>query len=620
MRSLPAADPGVPDSRSAVRYLLWVARRQGLSLPVGIAFAILWWLGQALAPAALGRGVDALTAHDPAALVRWSLALLALGGLQAYAGIMRHRSAVYVWLSAAYRTVQVTVRQATRLGATLPKRLSTGEVVAVGNSDISHIGNAMDILLRGTGAVVAVVTVTVIMIATSVPLGLTVLIGVPLMAAAVGPLLRPLHRRQHRHRDLEGDLTTRGADIVAGLRVLRGIGGEDVFARLYRAESQRVRHAGVRVASVESTLEGAQVLLPGLLIALVTWLGARFALDGRITAGQLVSFYAYAVFLIAPLRTLTEAADKLTRGLVAARRVVHILNLKPDIEDTPGAPAAAPAHGDLVDPDSGVRVRHGLLTALAAAVPEDAAAIADRLGRYTPGDATLGGVPLAALPLAEVRRRVLVSDNDARLFTGPLRDALDAADPNDRDSGGAEDAPGDRLAGVNGRDSGAAEDGRDERGRAAGEPAGPNGRHAGMAGDPRDERIRAALRVASAEDVVEALPDGLDAHVAESGREFSGGQRQRLRLARALLADPDVLILVEPTSAVDAHTEARIAERLGAARRGRTTLICTTSPLVLDRADHVIYVEDGRVRAEGRHRELLAREPRYAATVTRGEG
>ena len=343
MRSLPAADPGVPDSRSAVRYLLWVARRQGLSLPVGIAFAILWWLGQALAPAALGRGVDALTAHDPAALVRWSLALLALGGLQAYAGIMRHRSAVYVWLSAAYRTVQVTVRQATRLGATLPKRLSTGEVVAVGNSDISHIGNAMDILLRGTGAVVAVVTVTVIMIATSVPLGLTVLIGVPLMAAAVGPLLRPLHRRQHRHRDLEGDLTTRGADIVAGLRVLRGIGGEDVFARLYRAESQRVRHAGVRVASVESTLEGAQVLLPGLLIALVTWLGARFALDGRITAGQLVSFYAYAVFLIAPLRTLTEAADKLTRGLVAARRVVHILNLKPDIEDTPGTPAAAPA-------------------------------------------------------------------------------------------------------------------------------------------------------------------------------------------------------------------------------------------------------------------------------------
>src|SRR5690606_35546613 len=103
------------------------------------------------------------------------------------------------------------------------------------------------------------------------------------------------------------------------------------------------------------------------------------------------------------------------------------------------------------------------------------------------------------------------------------------------------------------------------------------------------------------------------------GREFSGRQQQRLRLARALLADPEVLIRVEPTSAVDAHTEARIAERLAAARAGRPTLVCTTSPLVLDRTDHVIYVEDGRVRAEGTHRDLLTTCPPYAATVTRGE-
>ena len=92
-----------------------------------------------------------------------------------------------------------------------------------------------------------------------------------------------------------------------------------------------------------------------------------------------------------------------------------------------------------------------------------------------------------------------------------------------------------------------------------------------------------------------------------------------LRLARALVADPETLILVEPTSAVDAHTEARIAERLGPARRGRTTLVCTTSPLVLGHADHVVFVEDGKVVAEGRHEELLATEPRYAATVSREE-
>ena len=574
MRSLPVADPGVPDSRSAARYLLWIVRQVGLPLFTGIAFVSVWWLVQALAPAVLGNGIDSLTAGDTEGLVRWSLALLALGCLQAVTGIMRERSAVYVWLASAYRTVQVTVRQVTRLGATLSRKVATGEVVAVGNSDISHIGNAADILMHGTGAVVAIIAVTVLMLATSVPLGLIVLIGVPLMSAAVGPLLRPLHRRQQRYRDLEGDLVTRGADIVAGLRVLRGIGGEEVFAGLYRAESQRVRHAGVRVASVQSTLEGAQVLLPGLLVALVTWLGARFALDGRLTAGQLVSFYGYAVFLVAPLRTVTEAAEKLTRGFVAARRVVRILNIAPDIDAGPArvAGGAAPV-GDLFDPESGVRVRRGRFSALVAA-PEEVETIADRLGRYVPGDVTLGGVPLADLPLAEVRRRVLVTGNEDRLFTGPLRDCLDPAD------------------------------------RADGDGADP---------EARDKRIREALWAASAEDIVEALPGGLDGHVAESGREFSGGQRQRLRLARALLADPEVLILVEPTSAVDAHTEARIADRVGAARRGRTTLICTTSPLVLDRADHVIFVEGGRVRSEGRHRELLARDARYAAMVTRGE-
>ncbi|GGO09104.1 ABC transporter [Microbispora rosea subsp. aerata] len=564
MRSLPVADPGTPDSRGPLRYLWWVARGQAAPLLAGICLAVLWWLGQALVPAAVGKAIDAMAQRDADTLVKWSAAVLGLGVVQAVAGVSRHRFAVFTWLAAAYRTVQVTVRQAARLGATLPKRLSTGEVVSVGNSDIAHIGNAMDILLRGTGAVVAIVTVTVILIATSVPLGLVVLIGVPLMAAAVGPLLRPLHRRQHEQRDLQGDLATRAADIVAGLRVLRGVGGEQVFAARYREESQRVRQAGVRVASVESLLEGAQILLPGVLIAGVTWLGAHFALEGRITPGQLVAFYGYAVFLIAPLRTLTEAADKLTKGHVAARRVCRILSLEPDI--TGGDGPFRTGDGVLRDHESGVEIRPGRLTALAADTPEDAIAIADRLGGFAPGDVTLGGVPLTELPLADLRRHILVADNGARLFTGRLRDELD------------------------------------------------------VRGTATDEDLRQALHASCAEDIVAALPEGLDAHVAESGREFSGGQQQRLRLARALLADAEILILVEPTSAVDAHTEARVAERLGKARAGRATLVCTTSPLVLDRADHVLYVEGGVVRAEGAHRALLAAEPGYRATVTRGEG
>lgn len=561
MRSLPQADPGTPDIRSPLHYLWWNARMQLPSLLGGIAFATAWWVAQALVPAVLGKGIDALTAGDAGALVAWSAALLGLGLAQAYTGVMRHRMAVYNWLAAAYRTVQVTARQAARLGATLPKRLSTGEVVSVGNSDIAHIGSSIDVLLRGVGSVVAIVTVTVILLTTSLPLGLMVLFGVPVMTLAVGPLLRPLHRRQKAQRDLTGELSTRSADIVAGLRVLRGIGGEQVFAERYREESQRVRHAGVAVSRVESLLEGAQILLPGILVAAVTGVGASFAVDGRISAGQLVAFYTYAVFLIGPMRTITEAADKLTKGHVAARRVVRILSIEPEVA---GGTETSPG-GVLRDSFSGVTLQPGALTAVAAAAPEDATAIADRLGRYTDGDVTFGGADLASLPIAEVRSRILVADNGARLFSGRLRDELD------------------------------------------------------VHGDSSTEQVREALHAACADDIVQALPDGLDAQVAEAGREFSGGQQQRLRLARALLADPEVLILVEPTSAVDAHSEARIADRLAKARAGRTTLVCTTSPLVLDRTDHVIYVENGRVLAEGTHRELLGASPAYSATVTRGE-
>ncbi|MEV7012534.1 ABC transporter ATP-binding protein [Streptosporangium sp. NPDC051022] len=561
MRSLPAADPGVPDARSPFRYLFWVARKQAGPLAIGIGYATLWWTAMALMPAAMGRGIDAIRAKDMEGLLTWGAVMLGLGLVQAAAGILRHRMAVYNWLAGAYRTVQITVRQATRLGATLPRRMSTGEVVSVGNSDIAHIGNAMDILLRGTGAIIAIGTVTVILIRTSPPLGLMVLLGVPLMAVAVGPLLRPLHRLQHVHRDLQGEMSTRAADIVAGLRVLRGVGGEQIFADRYAEESQKVRHAGVRVAAVESVLEGAQILLPGLLIAGVTWLGATFAIRGEITAGQLVAFYGYAAFLIAPLRALTEAADKLTKGHVAAGRVVRILRLEPEV----GGGTGGSAGGLLRDVASGVAIRPGVFTAVAAATPEEAVAIADRLGRYADGDVDFGDVPLSTLPISEVRRRILVADNEAMLFAGTLRDELD------------------------------------------------------VTGRVPDDRIAEALRDACAEDIVEALPGGLDGHVAESGREFSGGQRQRLRLARALAADPETLVLVEPTSAVDAHSEARIAARLAVARAGRTTLVCTTSPLVLDRADHVIYVEEGIVRAQGTHRDLLAAHPAYRAVVTRGD-
>jgi ABC-type multidrug transport system fused ATPase/permease subunit len=559
VKRLPVEDPGEPDHRSPARYLLWLARTEVAALTAGAALGTVWMLSQALMPAVIGRAIDqGVAAKDSGALLAWAGVLLGLGVVQAVSGVTLHRFAAFNWLAAAYRTVQVVTRQATRLGATLPKRLSAGEVVSVGVADVAHLGDAMDIVARGTGAVAAIVAVAALLLASSLPLGLIVLVGVPVILALAAPLLRPYREREQRQRELAGELNTHATDLVAGLRVLRGIGGERLFAGRYRAESQRVRQAGVAVARAESKLSGAEVLLPGLLIALVTWVGARFAAAGTISVGELVAFYGYAVFLIHPLKTVGEAAGKLTKAQVAAGQVIAVLALRPEVA-LAGTSRPEPG-GELVDAASGLVVRPGRLTAIAAADPRDAQAIADRLGRYADGDVTYAGTPLSEL--AELRAHILLAVNEDHLFSGPLMDGLTTP------------------------------------GTAAG-------------------ALERAIGTASAEDIV--AETGRDGRVAEAGREFSGGQRQRLRLARALAAGHEVLIMVEPTSAVDAHTEARIAERLATARAGRTTVLCTTSPLVLDRAAHVVYVEAGTVIAEGSHRELLETEPRYAATVTRGE-
>ncbi|WP_146064751.1 ATP-binding cassette domain-containing protein, partial [Streptomyces sp. SM1] len=180
-----------------------------------------------------------------------------------------------------------------------------------------------------------------------------------------------------------------------------------------------------------------------------------------------------------------------------------------------------------------------------------------------PSEAAWGGVRLDGIALARVRERILVADAEADLFAGPLREVV-----------------------------------------------------AGRA-DASDEDVLRALHAAAADDIVRGLPDGLDSPVSAQGRSLSGGQRQRVRLARALLADPEVLLAVEPTSTLDAHTEATVADRLRDVRSGRTTLLVTTSPLVLARVDEVVFLVDGKVAASGSHQGLLDYEPGYRDLVAR---
>ena len=576
MRPLPLDDPGQPDVTSAARFLLWTGRQQWRTLLIGVVYGVIWMVAQALVPAAIGRGLQSGVADgDLAAAGRWSLVVLCLAAVQAVFGVLRHRVAVANWLAASFRAMQLLGRHSALVGVAIRRRLPTGEVVSAATNDALRLGGAFDVTARLAGAVASYAVVAVLLLRTSVLLGVVVLFGVPAMVLLLGPLLRPLQRRQHVQREVAGKLTALGADTVAGLRVLRGIGGEPAFLERYRIRSVELHRAGVHVAAPQATLDAAQVLLPSIFLVVVTWLSARLAVEGTIDVGDVIAFYGYAFFLVIPIRTAVEAADKMTRALVGARRIVAILVLVPEIP-SPTQPADEPPYRvALADPQSGLHVTPGMMVGLVSGDPDESAAVAMRLGRLIDDDrVTLGGTRLADLPLATVRRRVLVSEAEPRLFTGGLREELDPW------SGPADDAA-----------------------------------------------LLAALEVASAGDVLDALPEGLDAQVDEAGRGFSGGQRQRLALARAVLADSDVLVLVEPTSSVDAHTEVLVAERLQAARHGadrtpdraRTTVVTSASPLLLDRCDQVAFLVSGRVVATGSHRDLLTRHPGYRDTVTRGE-
>ncbi|MFE3145212.1 ABC transporter transmembrane domain-containing protein [Streptomyces sp. NPDC059218] len=518
-----------------------------------------------LPPYLLSRAIDdGLQPGRWPVLAGWVAALLGVGVLNAWLAIMRHRTMTRVRLDAAFRSVRAVVTQATRLGGALPRRVTAGEVVTIGFGDVGVIAGTLTITGPGVGAVLAFVVVAVLLLAVEPLLAAVVLLGVPLLAVLVGPLLGRLQGVETAYRERQGELAGRFADMAGGLRVLNGIGGKEVYAERYRRGSQELRAQGYRVGAVTSWIQALGVGLPTLFLGVVTWLAARMAAQGTISVGELVAVYGYAAVLVVPVSFFIEGGYGLSRGLVAARRVIRFLVLEPDSAggDLDGVAPAEPSV--LRDPASGVEVVPGRLTALAGARPAESAAVVERLGRFTGSAATWGGIRLDEIDLTQVRRRILVADNEADLFAGPLREVI----------GGARD--------------------RDE------------------------ESIGRALYAAVAQDIVRGLPDGLDSPVDAQGRNLSGGQRQRVRLVRALLADPEVLLAVEPTSAVDAHTEAAMAARLREARAGRTTVVTTASPLLLDRADTVYYLVDGRVAAVGSHRELLDREPGYRLLVSRG--
>ncbi len=596
-----------PDTRSPTRFLLWLLRQQPTVLIVCSLTSMAEWLPGAVGPFLVGKVVDeGIVPRDLDAVIRLSMVMLGLALVGITAGTLNHTFVVRAWLIGMYGPMKMITRKATQLGHLLPQRTPTGEVLSVAAGDTDEFGALTEVVSRACGALMSYLMIAGLVLWTSPQLGLVVLVAAPLVVLLAMPLLKPLQRREEIERSRTSDLTSMATDIVAGLRILRGIGGEQTFARNYASQSQFTRRAGISAGAWQAAVEGTGVLLSGLFLVVLSWLGAREVAAGDLTVGQLISFFGYAVFMVWPIQTFFELAQKWIRALVSARKAIAVLELQPPWH-SPEQPLSLTAGQPLHDQLTGFTALPGELTIVVSALAADSAALADRLGRYLPGDVepvrgdvvdglkgraarrerrrleverirlaerdsqlagrnwgvTLGAVDLADVALDELRRTIVVSDASSQLFAGTLQEAVD-----------------------------------------------PHGRLSLT-------QAETALHTAAAEDVFDSLAGGWQGRIDERGRGLSGGQRQRVVLARALALDPEILILVEPTSAVDAHTEARIAERLVAHRRGRTTIVTTVSPLLLHHADRIALMSGRKVVAYGTHEELLHSNPEYRRAVVR---
>jgi len=595
------------DTRSASRFLGWLMWQQLPALVLSSLIAVVEWLPGSVGPYIVGKIVDdGIVPHDMATVARLSLIMFGLVIAGIIAGVLGHTFVVRTWLVAMYGTMKLVTRKVTQVGHVLPQRTPTGEVLSVSAGDSDEFGALTEIVSRFAGALIAYLVIAGLVLSTSVKLGIVVLVTAPLIVLFAMPLLRPLQRREEIERTRTSELTSMATDIVAGLRILRGIGGEETFSHNYAEQSQRTRQSAVSAGIWQSAVDATSVLFSGMFLVALTWLGSREVVAGELTVGQLISFFGYAIFMVWPIQTFFELAQKWVRAVVSARKTIAVLEQQPPWR-TPQPPLTLPEEGVLHDQESEFVAQPGEFTIVVSAVPDDSAALADRLGRYLPSDhepvslevadglkgraarrarkrqrleqarlverdqhlagqkwgVSLGTVDLADVPIDQVRDRIVVSDTASQVFAGTLQSVVD-----------------------------------------------PHGRLS-------LEQAETALRVAAAEDVFAGMHGGWQGRIDERGRGLSGGQRQRVVLARALGLDPKILILIEPTSAVDAHTEAMIAERLTTHRRGKTTIVTTASPLLLHHADRVAFLLHKKITAYGTHEELLQSNADYRRTVAR---
>ncbi|MEU8756977.1 ABC transporter ATP-binding protein [Streptomyces chartreusis] len=449
--------------------------------------------------------------------------------------------------------------------------LKSGEILTIATEDADQTADIIEVVPLLISSLVAVVVAAVALGLADIRLGLLVIVGTAAIMSVLSVLSKRIGSSTQEQQARVARAGAKVADLITGLRPLHGFGGNHAAFRSYRKVSTEAKLQAVTVAKVNGAYAGTALALNAVLAGAVTLTAGWLAFDGQINIGELVMAVGLAQFIMEPLRLFSEMPKYVMIARASAERMALVLTAPP--VTTPGS--EHPAAGGNLEIDC---VRHGTLrdlkftvaagefVAIAAYQPRAAADLAAVLAANVPPDAyegavRVGGQELGELSVEAVRAHMLVNPYDGEIFAGTLRTNIDP-------SGTSRTVP---------------------------------------------EAVEASMLT----DVVALHRDGLDYGVRDRGANLSGGQRQRLSLARALAADSEILVLHDPTTAVDAVTEQLIARNVAKLRRGRTTVVITSSPALLDVADRVLVLDEGVVTAEDTHRNLLADDADYCLAVAR---
>ncbi|MFC3997329.1 ABC transporter ATP-binding protein [Nocardiopsis sediminis] len=568
--------------------LLWRAlgRNRG-RVAVGVVGTSGHQVAEALVPVAIGLIIDrAVATGSPGALA------VSLAGLAALFTVL-----TLSWRYGARSLVVAMQREAHLLRVEAagkmidPRRQDTGrlsgELLSIATSDADRVSRLLHFAPASVSGLAGLGVSAFVLLRIDLALGLGVLIGVPLLVVAaqlIGPVLT---RRAALQQAATAETTALATDLIRGIAALRGIGAEHNAARRYRDSSAAALRSTLRAAAPTGAYHGVTTAGGGLLLAAVAAFAGWAALQGRISIGELITVVGLAQFITEPVRELGLCGQGIALCRASARRLAAVLDA--GFRLTPGDHVAGDAgRVELRDVHHGplrgfaMTLKPGELLGVVGYDPLDTQALVALLaGRVPPqersGEILLDGVALDRIDLHAARGAVLVEPHEVDLFEGTLRSNV-----------------------------------------LIGRPAGPDDGPAGT-----DTVLAEALRASAGDEVVRAHPDGLDHRITDRGTTLSGGQRQRLGLARALAARPPVLVLDEPTTAVDAMTEESIAEGLALARHDPAaggaygTIVVTSSPALLARAHRVLVIDNGAVTLEGTHAELAASDAGYRKAVLR---